>query len=115
MFSIKSLLSVVALIFAIALAPMPAMASPLDDARSAGYIGERPDGYVGLVDPNAPASVKALVDQVNAQRRAKYESLASEQGVPVEQVGAITAEKLISEKLQPGWYYMDASGNWLQR
>jgi uncharacterized protein YdbL (DUF1318 family) len=59
--------------------------------------------------------VKALVDQVNAQRRAKYEALAGEEGVPVEQVGAVTAEKLISQKLQPGWYYMDASGNWVQR
>ena len=113
--AIKSM--VIALVTATIMAASPSLAkaSPLDDARSAGYVGERPDGYVGVVDPNAPADVKALVDKVNTQRRTKYEALAAEQSVPVEQVGAVTAEKIIGELLQPGWYYMDASGNWVQK
>ncbi len=111
----RALLTGLALALVLVVGPAPASASPLDDARAAGYVGEMPDGYVGLVDASAPADVQALIDQVNAQRRAKYESLAAEQGVPIEQVGAVTAEKLISQKLQPGWYYMDSSGSWIQR
>jgi len=111
----KSIFIVLVTAMVIAASPSLAQASPLDDARSAGYVGERPDGYVGVVDPNAPADVKALVDKVNAQRRTKYEELAIEQSVPVEQVGAVTAEKIIGELLQPGWYFMDAAGNWVQR
>ena len=38
--------------------------------------------------------------------------IAAEKGVPVEQIGAITAEKIIREILQPGMYYMDATGAW---
>jgi uncharacterized protein len=104
-----------ALFVAASLAAFPAAADPLDDARSAGLVGERPDGYVALVDPSAPGDVQALVKSINAQRRAYYQQIADEEGVPVEQIGAITAEKLINESLQPGWYYMDPSGQWQQR
>ena len=113
--TIKSVFIALVTSMVIAASPSLAQASPLDDARSAGYVGERPDGYVGIIDPSAPSDVKALVDKVNAQRRSKYEELAAEQSVPVEQVGAVTAEKIIGEMLQPGWYYMDAAGNWVQR
>lgn len=106
------LLTVAVLLFGL---PTMAIADPLDDARAAGLVGEMPDGYVGLVSGDAPANIKALVQSVNNQRRSKYESISTQKGVPVEQVGAITAEKIINEKLQPGWYYMDSSGVWRQR
>ena len=96
------------------LVAVPAMADALDDARAAGVIGERPDGLIGLVDPNAPANVKSLVQAKNAERMQKYESISGQKGVPAEQVGAIAGEKIINA-LQPGWYYMDASGNWVQK
>jgi uncharacterized protein YdbL (DUF1318 family) len=34
--------------------------------------------------------------------------------VPVEQVGAITGEKIIA-KLKPGFFYMNASGQWVKK
>jgi uncharacterized protein len=92
-----------------------AHADPLDDARAAGLIGERPDGYVDLVDPNAPASVQDLVSQINAQRRKVYQQLAGEKGVPAEEVAALAAEKTIAQKLKPGMYYMNSSGQWVQK
>jgi uncharacterized protein YdbL (DUF1318 family) len=94
---------------------LPAHADPLDDARAAGQVGERADGYVALVDAGAPANVKQLVDDVNAKRRAAYQKIAAEKSVPTEQIGAITAEKIIREILKPGMYYMDASGSWKQK
>lgn len=97
------------------LAIAPAAADALDDARAAGQIGERPDGYVAVVDAGAPASIKSLADSINRQRREAYQKIANEKGVPIEQIGALTAEKIIREKLKPGMFYMDASGAWKQK
>jgi uncharacterized protein YdbL (DUF1318 family) len=113
-FKIKSLLGGLLMALTMVFAA-PAMADALDDARAAGLVGERPDGLLGLVNPNAPANVKSLVQAINAKRLQKYQELAKKQNVPAEQVGAIAGEKAISEKLQPGWFYMDDSGNWVQR
>ena len=95
--------------------PLAAHADPLTDARAAGLVGERPDGYVDVVTPNPTPEIRNLVDQINAQRRKVYQQLAGEKGVPVEEVAALAAEKTISQKLQPGWYYMNSSGQWVQK
>ena len=110
---IKSLLGGLLMALAMLFAA-PAMADSLDSARAAGLVGERPDGLVAPVSPSVPADVQSLVQSVNAQRMEKYQQIATQKGVPVEQIGAITAEKIIA-KLKPGWYYMDQSGNWVQK
>ena len=110
---IKSLLSGLLLALAMVFSA-PAMADALDDARAAGVVGERPDGLVSPVDPSAPANIQSLVQSVNAQRMEKYQQISAQKGVPVEQVGAIAGEKIIS-KLKPGYKYMDASGNWVTK
>ncbi|HEX9446332.1 MAG TPA: YdbL family protein [Dongiaceae bacterium] len=102
-------------ITALTMLALPALAETLDGARAKGLIGERPDGYVGAVNGAAPADIQTLIDNINAQRRAKYQDIAKQKGVPVEQIGALTAEKIIRENLQPGWYYMDGSGNWIKK
>jgi hypothetical protein len=99
---------------AVTMLALPALAETLDGARAKGLIGERPDGYVGAVGAATP-DIQALVDSINTGRRAKYEGIAKQKGVPVEQIGALTAEKIIQENLQPGWYYMDGSGNWVKK
>lgn len=110
---IKSLLSGLLLALAMVFSA-PAMADALDDARAAGVVGERPDGFVAPVSGSAPADVMSLVQSINSQRMQVYEGLAKKQNVPVEQIGAISAEKIIA-KLKSGWYYMDASGNWVTK
>ena len=112
-FKIKSLLGGLLMALAMVFAA-PAMADALNDARAAGLVGERPDGLVSPVDPSAPANIQSLVQSVNAQRIEKYQQISSQKGVPVEQVGAISGEKIIS-KLKPGLYYMNASGQWVQK
>lgn len=111
----RSFLATLLLIGGLGLATLPAHADALDDARASGQVGERADGYVAVVDPAAPANVKNLVNDINAKRRAAYQQIAGEKGVPVEQIAAITAEKIIREVLQPGMYYMDATGSWKQK
>ena len=110
---IKSLLSGLLLALAMVFSA-PAMADALDDARAAGLVGERPDGLVAPVSASAPANVLSLVQSVNAQRMEKYQQIANQKGVPVEQIGAIAGEKIIG-KLNPGYKYMDSSGNWVTK
>jgi len=110
--SAKTWLAVLA--FAVML-PIAAHADPLDSARAAGLIGERPDGYVAAVSASPTADIQKLVDDINAQRRKIYEQLASQKGVPSEEIAALAAEKTISQKLQPGWYYMNSAGQWVQK
>ena len=59
-------------------------------------MGERIDGYLGVVDSGAPAEVKRLVEQINAERQAKYAEIAKQQGAPVQAVAQIAGEKLVS-------------------
>jgi uncharacterized protein len=95
----------------LALAIAPAAAGALEDAKSSGLVGERIDGYLGVVGSSAPADVVQLVEQVNAERRAKYAEIAQKQGAPVEAVAQIAGKKLI-ERAGPGEYVIGADGQW---
>jgi uncharacterized protein YdbL (DUF1318 family) len=64
-----------------------ALASPLDDARDAGYVVELPTGYVAKANA-APASIAALVADINQRRKEAYERIARKNGITTEQVGA---------------------------
>ncbi|WP_150047097.1 MULTISPECIES: YdbL family protein [Methylomonas] len=95
------------------LAANPVAAADLAQAKSAGLVGELMNGYLGLVNPNAPSDVKALVNDINAQRRAEYERIAAKNGVSAEEVAKLTAQKVI-EKAAPGQFIQTPSG-WKQR
>jgi uncharacterized protein YdbL (DUF1318 family) len=108
--------AVLASVFLATLPPVanPALAGALDEAKSAGYVGERPDGYLGLVDPGAPASARQLVDDVNAKRRAHYADIAQRTGSNVRAVGILAGEKLIAGA-PPGTFVMDSAGRWQRK
>lgn len=91
-----------------------ASALTLEEAKAQGFVGERPDGFVGIVDPKAPAAVRALVEEVNAKRRTAYQEIAHKNGVPFEAVAALAGKKLI-EKTPPGQWVMDEKGQWVRR
>ncbi|CCQ73538.1 Conserved exported protein of unknown function [Magnetospira sp. QH-2] len=92
---------------------LPAQAGALGDAKAAGQLGERPDGYVGLVT-SAPAGIVSLMKSVNSARRAHYQSVAAKNGTTLDAVQAIMGQKLIGQ-LSAGQYYMDGGGNWVRR
>ena len=92
----------------------PAVALELDAAKAQGWIGERRDGYVGLVDAAAPAEARALVDRINVERRAAYEAVARQNSVPRDQVEALAGQKLIG-RAASGTYVMDAAGRWIRK
>jgi uncharacterized protein YdbL (DUF1318 family) len=93
---------------------LAANAETLDSAKAAGQIGEGVDGYVHLVDKNAPAAVKALVKDVNNKRREKYAGIAKTRGASVESVAALAGAKLV-ERAPAGQYVMDSSGAWRKK
>jgi uncharacterized protein YdbL (DUF1318 family) len=97
---------IVALLLAVAL---PALALTLDEARAKGVLGERADGYVGVVKENASSEAEALADEVNAARRVRYEEIAKRTGAPVEAVAALAGQKLIAAAA-PGQWVDDGSG-----
>ncbi len=99
---------------ALALLAAPARADALDDAKAAGQVGERIDGYLGIVAADTPDDVRALVDRVNARRAAKYQEIADAQGAPVAAVAQITGTKLI-ERAPAGEYVLGADGEWRQK
>lgn len=87
----------------------PALADALDDARSAGTVGERYDGYAVARDPSA----SNLVNSTNQQREAFYKQKAAEQGVAIGEIQAIYAQA-IREKARSGWWFQTRSG-WEQK
>jgi len=101
---------------AIALA-LPAAAQERDPAyaaaRSAGQIGEMPDGYLGVV--GAPTKdLVALVNKINIQRKAVYTQKSAASGSTVEEMAFTTGCNLIL-KTVPGEKYRDPAGNWQTR
>ena len=103
-----------ALALGLILAPAgPVDAGPLDEAKAAGWVGERPDGYLGVV-PGAPGHVPGLVQDINAKRRAKYQGIAEANGTSLASVEAVVGEKLIARAM-PGEIVMNASGQWVRK
>jgi len=96
-------------------APAPgAWAEDIDDAKAAGWIGERPDGLLGVVNPAAPTDVKQLVTDVNAKRKTKYAEIAKQNGTAIDAVAALAGAKLI-ERTPAGQYVMGTDGRWKKK
>lgn len=110
----KYLSGAVGFLAACALMGSVALADPLSDAKAAGQVGEKPDGYLGAVSSGAPASVQALVADINARRKAEYQSIAAKNGQTVNVVEALVAAKLAG-KARPGEYIMAPSGQWVKK
>jgi len=86
-------------------------AATLDEAKAAGQIGEKQDGYIGLVQADVPADVVALVNEVNAQRRQRYQEIAQQNGIPVSEVIKLAFARAV-ENTRSGHYVEAAPGRW---
>ena len=86
----------------------------LERAKDQGLVGERADGYVGIVVAQTNSLVQAMVNQVNQKRRTAYEEIARKNGTSVDSVAVLAGEKLI-ERAPKGAWVTDAEGNWRQK
>ncbi|MDF1750973.1 MAG: YdbL family protein [Alphaproteobacteria bacterium] len=93
-------------------ATVMAQTPSLQQAQSQGLVGERVDGYIGIVK-NAPG-VAALVDDINLKRRQLYRDIARKNGIPLDAVERLAAEKAIA-RAASGEFIQDASGQWVQK
>ncbi|WP_118856864.1 YdbL family protein [Sphingomonas mesophila] len=105
---------ILAMLGAALLASAPAAAQPaLGQARAAGQVGERYDGYLGLA-ATADASVRTQVNAVNIKRRALYSQLASSRGVAPGDVGLTAGCELLG-RVAVGEAYLLADNRWRRR
>ena len=95
------------------LAASTAWALDINSAKDQGLVGERPDGYIAVVQGNAPASLAAFVQSINEKRRAKYVALAKKNGTNLQAVQQIVGEKLISTA-RAGHFVM-RGGQWVRK
>jgi uncharacterized protein YdbL (DUF1318 family) len=92
---------------------LPALGDSLDDAKAAGKLGEGPDGYLHVVD-SSTTDAAALAASINDKRKVKYQSIATNQSIPLDAVAAQAGKKLIG-RTPAGQYVMDANGGWTKK
>jgi uncharacterized protein YdbL (DUF1318 family) len=97
----------------LAAAPAAAQTPAVDAARSAGSVGERYDGYMGVASPVAQV-VRSQVATINIHRRSLYSDLAASRGVSPSDVG-ITAGCQLLARVAVGEAYMWNDGVWRRR
>lgn len=83
----------------------------LPQAKAAGVLGERPDGYLGVVTPGGDAAEIAKL--INRARREEYQRLAEENGIMLRDVEAIAGKKAL-ERTPPG-QYIQLNGVWMPK
>jgi uncharacterized protein YdbL (DUF1318 family) len=88
-------------------------ASLINAARQAGQIGERYDGYMGVVGA-APDNVRRQVGAVNLRRRNIYISVGARRSVAAHLVGIATGCELL-KRVQVGDFYMLGDNAWRRR
>lgn len=82
-------------------------------ARAAGEVGEQPDGYLGIVGSPSPA-LRALVNNINIQRKAAYTQKAQSSGSTVEQMAFVSGCNLVAQT-SAGEKYQTPTGAWVTR
>lgn len=82
-------------------------------ARAGGEVGEQPDGYLGLVGA-ASGDLRALVNNINIQRKSAYTAKAQASGATVEQLAFTSGCNLIMQT-NPGEKYKTPNGVWKTR
>jgi len=107
-----------ALLFAVGAVAMiqPALAqesAAVAQARAAGQVGERYDGYLGVVG-SAPEAVRRQVGAINIKRRSLYAGLAARKGVTTAEVGLTAACSLLM-RVPVGGVYFSGQGGWQRR
>lgn len=112
----KSMTKFLILASAVAVIATPALAQrdpAYAAARAAGKVGEKPDGYLGVVGAQG-ADVQALVRDINIKRKDAYTAKAQANGSTVEEFAFTTGCNLIAQT-SAGEKYMTPGGSWATR
>lgn len=84
------------------------------DAKNKGYIGEAWNGLVGVVNPDAPAGVKAVANGENSDRVALFRIIAEETSTPLEEVAR--QNRIRMYRLAEGSHFLqDQNRQWIRK
>lgn len=111
--SLRKALAPLALAAALAAGGVAFAQGDYQAAKAAGTVGEKTDGYLGIVGAGNPA-LKAMVDDINIKRKAVYAQKAQASHATVEEY-AFTSGCLLIAKTQPGEKYQAPDGSWQTR
>lgn len=112
----KSAMGLAAATLAIGAIAAPALAQrdpAYDSARSAGQVGEKMDGYLGIVAAETE-SLRRIVNSINIQRRAVYSDKARAANATLEEYAFAAGCQAIM-KTSPGEKYQGPDGSWQTR
>ena len=84
-----------------------------ENARSAGQVGEKMDGYLGIVGATTE-SLQRMVNDINIKRRQVYADRAKAANATLEEY-ALTAGCLAIARTAPGEKYQAPDGSWQTR
>lgn len=105
-----------ATLVAVAALAVPALAQrdpAFDAARASGQVGEKVDGYVGIVGNETP-ELRRLVNDINIKRKAIYAERAQVNSSTIEEY-ALTIGCTQILKTAPGEKYQAPDGSWQTR
>lgn len=88
-----------------------AFAIGLDEAKDKGLVGEKGNGYLGVVIVQKDA--QGLVADINAKRKAVYVELAAKNGITLQQVEKLAAKKAY-DKTRTG-HYLWVGNQWVKK
>lgn len=83
-------------------------------AKRAGWIGERYDGYLALVRPDAPADITDVVQKANEERLIEFNAIAERHKAPLQTVELVAGKKFIEESA-PGEFVQNDDGAWVRK
>ena len=110
---LKSRLSwVMGPLFLLSLAVAPAFAMSVEEAKTKGLVGEKQNGYLGVVNP-ASQEAQSLTNEVNQKRRQAYQEIAGRNQTQLETVEALAGEKAI-QNTKPG-HFVEGPGGWTRK
>lgn len=102
------------LLLSVLCAPLAAWGIELGAAKQQGLVGEQANGYLGSVTGAPSAEVNALVKDVNARRRAKYQQIATKNNISTADVEALAGQKAL-DRTTSGNYIKPTAGGWRKK
>jgi uncharacterized protein YdbL (DUF1318 family) len=107
----ESVIGLIVLILLL-LGPMPLFALSLDEAKEKGLVGEKANGYLGVV-AIGDADAQALSDNINQKRRQIYQDIAQRNKTNVHEVETLAGEKAV-HNTKPG-NFVESHGSWVKK
>ena len=91
-----------------------ALAFPMSvqEAKTKGLVGEKPNGYLGVVNPGSQEA-HVLTNEVNEKRRQAYEDIAARNRTQLEAVEALAGQKAI-QNTKPG-HFVEGPDGWTRK